>query len=163
MNRCSGDRVHLVFLFRVTKLLSYRIYKRSNSFSIHSSMALQPFAGPWPLLLFRNHFYTDGRNPWTGDQPVARPLPTHRTTQTQNNPTHRHPSLQWDRVELAGGIRWFYGLVPGYRCRGPGFDSRRYQIFWEVVGIERGPLSLVRITEEPLEWKSSGSGLENRN
>jgi hypothetical protein len=31
-----------------------------------------------------------------------------------------------------------------------------------VVGLERGPLSLVRITEELLEWKSSGSGQENR-
>jgi hypothetical protein len=28
--------------------------------------------------------YTVGRTPWTGDQPVARPLPTHRTIQTQN-------------------------------------------------------------------------------
>jgi hypothetical protein len=28
--------------------------------------------------------YTFGRNLWTGDQPVARPQPTHRTTQTQN-------------------------------------------------------------------------------
>jgi hypothetical protein len=28
--------------------------------------------------------YTVGRAPWTGDQLVARPLPTHRTTQTQN-------------------------------------------------------------------------------
>jgi hypothetical protein len=27
-----------------------------------------------------------------------------------------------------------------------------------VVGPERGPLSLVSITEELLEWKSSGSG-----
>jgi hypothetical protein len=52
--------------------------------------------------------------------------------------------------------------VLGYRSRGPGFDSRRYQIFWEVVGLERGPLSLVRIIEELLEWKSSGSGQENR-
>jgi hypothetical protein len=52
--------------------------------------------------------------------------------------------------------------VPGYRSRGPGFDSRRNQIFWEVVGLERGPLNLVRITEELLEWKSSGSGQENR-
>jgi hypothetical protein len=46
------------------------------------------------------------------------------------------------------------GLVvrdPGYRSRGSGFGSRRYQIFWEVVGLERGPLSLVRITEELLE------------
>jgi hypothetical protein len=30
-----------------------------------------------------------------------------------------------------------------------------------VVGLERGPLSLVRITEELLEWNSSGSGQEN--
>jgi hypothetical protein len=32
------------------------------------------------------------------------------------------------------------------------------QIFWEVVGLERGPLGIVRIIEELLEWKSSGSG-----
>jgi hypothetical protein len=31
------------------------------------------------------------------------------------------------------------------------------------MGLERGPLSLVRITEELLEMKSSGSGLENGN
>jgi hypothetical protein len=53
--------------------------------------------------------------------------------------------------------------VPGYRSRSPKFDSRRYQIFWEVVGLERGPLSLMRIIEEVLEWKSSGSGLENQD
>jgi hypothetical protein len=44
----------------------------------------------------------------------------------------------------------------------PGFDSRRYNIFWEVVGLERGPLKLVSKTEELLERKSSGSGLESR-
>jgi hypothetical protein len=32
-------------------------------------------------------YYTVGRTPWTGDQPVARPLPTHRTTQTKNKST----------------------------------------------------------------------------
>ena len=37
--------------------------------------------------------------------------------------------------------------------RGPGFDPRRYQIFWVVVGLERGPLSLVRSVEELLEWR----------
>jgi hypothetical protein len=31
------------------------------------------------------------------------------------------------------------------------------------VGLKRGPLSLVRITEELLEWKSSGSSLEIRD
>jgi len=43
--------------------------------------------------------------------------------------------------------------VSGYRYRGPGFDPRRYQIFWVVVGLERGPLSHVRSIEELLEWK----------
>jgi hypothetical protein len=44
-----------------------------------------------------------------------------------------------------------------------GFDSQRYQIFREVVGLERGPLSLVSTTEELLGKKSSGSGLEAEN
>jgi hypothetical protein len=52
--------------------------------------------------------------------------------------------------------------VPGYRSRGPGFDSRRYQIFWQVVGLERGPFNLVSITEELLGRNSSGSGLKKR-
>jgi hypothetical protein len=43
--------------------------------------------------------------------------------------------------------------VPGYTSRDPGFDSRRYQIFWEVVGLKRGPLSLVSVSEELLEWE----------
>jgi hypothetical protein len=37
------------------------------------------------------------------------------------------------------------------------------QIFWRVVGLERGQLSLVNTIEELLERKSSGSGLENRD
>ena len=57
--------------------------------------------------------------------------------------------------------------VSGYRYRGPGFDSRRYQIFWVVVGLERGPLSLVslvRSIEELLEWKKvAAPALENRD
>jgi hypothetical protein len=50
--------------------------------------------------------------------------------------------------------------VPGYRSRVPGFDSLRYHIFWEVVGMERGPLKLMNTIEELLERKSSGSGLK---
>jgi hypothetical protein len=40
--------------------------------------------------------------------------------------------------------------------------SRHYQIFWDVVGLERRPLSLVSTTEELLGRNSSGSGLESR-
>jgi hypothetical protein len=43
-----------------------------------------------------------------------------------------------------------------------GFDSRRYQIFWEIEGMERGPLSLMSTTEEQFERKHSGSSLESR-
>jgi hypothetical protein len=51
--------------------------------------------------------------------------------------------------------------VPCYRSRDPGFDSRRYQIFGELVGLERGLLRIVNVTEEILEWKNSGSGSRN--
>jgi hypothetical protein len=51
--------------------------------------------------------------------------------------------------------------VPGYRFRGPGFDSRALQKR-KVVALERGAISLVSTTEELLGRNSSGSGLENR-
>jgi hypothetical protein len=38
--------------------------------------------------------YTVGRTPWTGDQPVAKPLSTHRTSHRING--HSHPRLEWD-------------------------------------------------------------------
>jgi hypothetical protein len=41
--------------------------------------------------------------------------------------------------------------VLDYRSRGPGFDSRAPQK--KVVGLERGPLSLVSTTEELLDRK----------
>jgi hypothetical protein len=44
-----------------------------------------------------------------------------------------------------------------------GFRSRSCQIFWEVVGLERGPLSLLSTNVELFERKSSGSGLKNRD
>jgi hypothetical protein len=54
-------------------------------------------------------------------------------------------------------------LWSSYSSKGPGFDSRRFQVFWEAADLERGPLSLVRTTEELLGRKSSGSGPENRD
>jgi hypothetical protein len=44
-----------------------------------------------------------------------------------------------------------------------GFDSWHYQSFWEVVGLEWGPLSLESTVEELLEKKSSDSGLGSRD
>jgi hypothetical protein len=63
-------------------------------------------------------------------------------------------------AEAFSQVDRFCGLVvrvPGYTYRVPGLDSQRYQIFGEVVGLERGQLSLVRIIEELLEWKVAAS------
>jgi hypothetical protein len=57
---------------------------------------------------------------------------------------------------------WSSGQSSWLQIQRSRFDSRRYQIFGEVVGLERGPLSLVSGIEEQLEIKSSGSSLENR-
>jgi hypothetical protein len=56
---------------------------------------------------------------------------------------------------------WSSGQSSWLQIQRSGFHSRQYQIFWEVVGLERGPLSLVSTTEELLGRKSSGSGLES--
>jgi hypothetical protein len=45
---------------------------------------------------------------------------------------------------------------------GPPFGTLDQILVEVVVGLEQGPLSLVSTTEELLERKSSGSGLESR-
>jgi hypothetical protein len=57
---------------------------------------------------------------------------------------------------------WSSGQSSWLHIQKSGFDSRLYQIFWEIVELEWGPLSLVSTTEELLERKSRGSGLESR-
>jgi hypothetical protein len=57
---------------------------------------------------------------------------------------------------------WSSGQSSWLQIQRSWFGSRRYQILWEVVGLERGPLNLVSTTGQLLEWKNSGSGLESR-
>jgi hypothetical protein len=74
-------------------------------------------------------------------------------------------SCSWNFTKYTIVLDRLCGLavrVPGYRSRVPGFDSWRYHIFWEILGLEQGPLSLVSTIEELLGRNSSGSGLENR-
>jgi hypothetical protein len=52
---------------------------------------------------------------------------------------------------------WSSGQSSWLQIQRSGFDSRCYQIFWEEVDLERGPLSLVSTTG------SSGSGLEHQD
>jgi hypothetical protein len=67
-------------------------------------------------------------------------------------------ALNYERPLLWPGGRSF-----SLRFQRSGFDSRRYQIFWEVLSLERGSLSLVSTIEELLGRKSNGSCLGNRD
>jgi hypothetical protein len=59
-------------------------------------------------------------------------------------------------------LLWYSGQSFWLQIQRSGFNSRRYHIIWEVVGLERGPLSPVSINGELLERKSSGFDLESR-
>jgi hypothetical protein len=59
----------------------------------------------------------------------------------------RSNTSQYIYIYIHGPPLWSSGRVPGCKPRDPEFDSRRYQIFCVAVGLERGPLSLVRINE----------------
>jgi hypothetical protein len=50
----------------------------------HFKWFLQPLQGPGLFFSSVIIFYADGRTTWTSRKLVARPLPIHRTTQTQN-------------------------------------------------------------------------------
>jgi hypothetical protein len=91
------------------RIWSPYILSLTHSF-IDPSMALQPFVGPWPLLHFRNLFYTDGKTPWTNAQSVARRTYTQDNTNRIN--AHRN-------VHELSGIR---NYDPSVRARA---DSSR--------------------------------------
>jgi hypothetical protein len=58
---------------------------------------------------------------------------------------------------------WSCGQGSCLQIQRSGFHSQRYQIFWEVVGLEQGQLSLVSTIEELFGRKSSCPGLEKRH
>jgi hypothetical protein len=67
-----------------------------------------------------------------------------------------------ENLRKRGPSLWYSGQGSWLQIQRSGFDSRLYQIFWEVVGLERCSLSLVSTTEELLAIKGSGCGLEIR-
>jgi hypothetical protein len=65
-------------------------------------------------------------------------------------------------VEESSPLLWSRGQGSWLQIQRSGFDSRRCKMLWEVVGLERSPLSLVSTIEELLERKGSGFGPESR-
>jgi hypothetical protein len=71
------------------------------------------------------------------------------------------------RTEFIGYVKesipplWSSGQSSWLKIQRSGFDSRHYQIFWELIGLERGPLSLVGTIEELRGKNSSGCDVDN--
>jgi hypothetical protein len=63
--------------------------------------------------------------------------------------------------ETASVVQWSEFLATDLEV--PGSILAATRLYENIVGMESGSLSLVKITEEPLEVKSSGCGLENRD
>jgi hypothetical protein len=67
-----------------------------------------------------------------------------------------------DHIQLNSAPLWSSDQIFCIHIERSTFDSRSYQIFWEVVGLEWGPLSLMGTTEGLLGRNSSDWGLESR-
>jgi hypothetical protein len=65
-------------------------------------------------------------------------------------------------IEESRQLLWSSGQRSWPQIQRPVFDFRCCQIFLEIVGLERGPISIVSTIEELLERKSIGPGLEIR-
>jgi hypothetical protein len=72
------------YSFSCTNIEVERIWLLAHHFFFTGSTAS---VGPGFFFSFMIIF-TDGRTPWASDQPVPRPLPKYRTTQTQNKHIH---------------------------------------------------------------------------
>jgi hypothetical protein len=99
---------------------------------------------------------------WNYEKIFLLPRPYHRRWKRWRGNERRHRNNFPCEHAVCDRLCSLVVRVPGYRSRGLRFDSRLYQIFWEVVGLERSPLSLVNTIEELLE-RNSGSGLENHD
>jgi hypothetical protein len=95
-------------------------------------MALQPF-GLRHLFQILNPIHS--RTPWTGDQPVARALPTHRTTQTQNKRTET--SMLLVEFEPTTPVSEQAKTIHALHCAAT------------VIGLKIGSQNIIRV----IKWK----------
>jgi hypothetical protein len=104
----------------------------------------------------------ESQSQWYGGVKIPDPAGTQKPTPV-TQPVAGHypgsPRLCSEYIKLI--ILWavgdhLWGQSSWLQIQRSGFDSRPYQISWEVVGLEWGPLSLMSTTEELLDRKSRG-------
>jgi hypothetical protein len=88
----------------------------SLSLSLFLLLPLWNIGHPWNASIHSSFLIlkTVGRTPWKGDQPVARPLPTHDLTNRIN--ADKHPCLEWDSN-------------PRFQCSNERRQFMRFEVF----------------------------------
>jgi hypothetical protein len=123
------------------------IYKRQSE-----SIPLIPYSYGVEGSLFSLELYTIGRTPWTSDRPVARPLPTYRTTQTQNKRTHTHTHTHTPNMYALSGTRTHDHSVRAREdsaCLRPlGYHDRLLIIIIIIIIIIRSVLGAVPLSHQ---------------
>jgi hypothetical protein len=108
------------------------MYDPENVLPTYLPMALQTLVGPWPLFQFLSLLHS-GRTPWTGDQPVARPLPAYRTAQTQNKGTQTStPQVRFEStIQVSERVKIFHDLDRAATVIGP--ENVSYELFLNIA------------------------------
>jgi hypothetical protein len=97
---CNQRICHIIWPYTINCF--HKTGKGDNEWNVDLCLAWSFCGSRVPLLDLGRFFsflilYTDGRAPCTSDQPVTRPLTTHKTTQTQKEKTQT--SMPWVRFE----------------------------------------------------------------
>jgi hypothetical protein len=101
--------------------------------------------------------FTVGRTIWTGDQPVAKPLPTHRTTQTQNK--RKQTSMLWVGFEpTTPAFEWaktVHALDGAATVIGSLTNYREHNSVWETISclVSQEIPKIFMIFEDPLQCR----------
>jgi hypothetical protein len=114
--------------------------------------------------------YTDRRSPLVGE--VSANVCWYRLPRDHRDASLRSYS-RLSRPELLNFLSssssvvltplWSSGQSSWLQIASSGFDSRRYLIFWEVVVLERGPLSLVSTILSGPRWIKLAGWQNKRN
>jgi hypothetical protein len=125
--------------------------------SIYLAMSLQPFVAPWQLCQFLDLLHSQYES-LDGDQAVARPLPTHRTAQTDNKRTQTSmPQVRFEpTITVFDPAKTVHALERAATMIGPQIFSRSVNVLLRINRIRTS--SIVRCLKTAIEHNVSETG-----
>jgi hypothetical protein len=120
----------------------------NSEVNLHSLLSSAPDASEWiascSFLILSDSLWSSGKTFWLEVRVRFPALPDFLRSSGSGTGSTQPREYNWPPLWSSGQSSWL-------QIQRSGFDSRHYQIFWEVVGLERGPLSLGSIIDR-LWW-----------